>query len=572
MFDWLKSSFRPPVFEAEEKTREAALAHLIAWIVGVLSVAYAFLPMLVAPERTAPPVALAAPLGVGVMSFVVVFLIHRGSIKIGSGLLVLSVWLGFVVMAGSMGGVRDPSFAGLILAVALAGLLMGKAISLVVVVMSCMAGWALAEAEVNQVLSIGHYTPEVVALNYAGLFILAAGLVAAADAGFGWLLGRVRENERDLRARNWELQQMRDSLEVRVSERTEDLNKRSRYLEAAAQIAYAAGEILDVETLMSESVALIRTAFDLYYVGLFLVDGTQEWAILRAGTGEAGRRMLARGHRIRVGEGMIGWSIAHAEARFAQNAQEDSVRLAPLDLPDTKAEAALPLRVRGRVIGALTVQSAAPAFFDQTAVTVLQTLADLLAVALNNAELFEESERAAVAVRHAYGEIASEAWEELLRNRGVWGYRYADDVLQPLVDDYDPLTEQALEKGTPVQSQRDDGYRLAVPLRVGDRIIGAIKYQRRAAEGPWAAEDIELLSALTEQLSQALDGARLYEQTQQQAIREQRINDIGVRFTNAVDVEAMLRIAVQELGRLPGVLEASVHVDLPSQGQGNGAI
>ena len=116
---------------------------------------------------------------------------------------------------------------------------------------------------------------------------------------------------------------------------------------------------------------MIRERFGLYYVGLFELDPGGEWAILRAGTGEAGSAMLARGHRIRVAEGMIGWSVEHGQSRVALAADEDAVRLATAELPETRSEAALPLRSRGRVRGALTVQHRQPGAFDPDTLAVL---------------------------------------------------------------------------------------------------------------------------------------------------------------------------------------------------------
>ncbi len=102
---------------------------------------------------------------------------------------------------------------------------------------------------------------------------------------------------------------------------------------------------------MNEAVELIRTQFGLYYVGLFILDPSNEWAILRAGTGRAGQAMIARGHRIQYGAGMVGWSIANAQPRIAADIEKDSVRLATAELPETRSEAAFPLRSRGKVLG-----------------------------------------------------------------------------------------------------------------------------------------------------------------------------------------------------------------------------
>lgn len=610
MISRLLSVIRPPVFESEEKTRavritaQAQLAYLVAWVMTIVPLIYAACNAgtylrLATGEGPLPLTELVAVLVVSAVSFLLVFLIRRGAVRLSSIVLVILVWSGFAFLGYNggihhrFGGIGDPGYAGFIIAIVMAGLLLGAPAAIVTAVLSVLAGWILVDAELRGALPV-HITGPVdaadavgataIVVNYLLLSLLATGLVCVANRGLRTLLKRLQTSVRDLRARNRQLQQMRDSLEGRVAEQTADLDRRTRYLEAAARVAYAAGEIQDADQLMRESVNQIRETFGLYYVGFFVLDGRREWAVLRAGTGEAGAQMLARGHRIRVGSGMIGWCVAHGESRVAQHTAEDEVRLVAPELPGTRSEAALPLRARGRVLGALTVQSEQPGFFDAATVTVLQTMADLLAVALSNAFLYEESQKSmavhatAAAARRAYGEIVSEAWDELLSSRGSWGYRYADGTLLRSEGEPDPAIQRAIDSASLVEVQQEGTSSVALPLRIGGRVVGAVKYQRWEDEagthhrsagahhrGGWDPEDIVLLSTLTDQIAQALDSARLLQDAQRSAAREQKLNDIAVQVSNAVDVETMLRAVVDELGRLPGVLEASVHLVVPDK-------
>lgn len=568
--DRLRSIVTLPVFDNEETTRQAQLATLIAWVIVVVPLLYGIYT-LVTSEGSVPVTELVPVLVASSLSFFLTFAIRRGAVRASSISLVAVLWLGFAFLSYNLGGIRDAGYAGFMIVIVASGLLLGATASGLSVALSLVVGLILIDAEAQGILPVDTDTPTDIILNYFVLFTFAAGLVAAANRGYQTLLRSLHSGARDLRARNWELQQMRDSLEGRVAERTADLNRRSRYLEAAARVAYAAGEILDMDQLMGESVDLIREAFGLYYVGFFVVDGAREWAVLRAGTGEAGSRMLERGHRIRVGAGMVGWCVAHGESRFAQHAAEDEVRLVAPELPETRAEAALPLRARGQVQGALTVQSTEPDFFDEATVTVLQTMADLLAVALSNAQLFEESEQSMAAVRRAYGEMTAEAWTGLLMARddaSGWGYRYADGVVLPTDGAPAAAIRQAIDEAAPIQLESEGGSSIALPVSVGGQVVGAINYQRREDEGQWNAEDLALLTTLTDQLAQALDSARLLQETQRRAAQEQQINDIARRLTNALDMETMLRSVVDELGQLPGVLEAAVHIDLPEAAVG----
>jgi len=356
------------------------------------------------------------------------------------------------------------------------------------------------------------------------------------------------------------LRELFSSLEQRVAERTADLERRSAYLEASGEVGRAAASVLDPDQLIQQAVELIRERFGLYYVGLFLVDETREWAVLRAGTGEAGRAMLARGHRIKVGTGMIGWSVAHAEARVALEAGEDGVRLATAELPETHTEAALPLRSRGQIIGALTVQSDQPAAFDEDTIVVLQTMADQVAVALDNAGLFAEAQEALEATQRAYGELSRQAWTELLRTRAGRGYRYADRSVALAEGVWQPEMLQAAQTGQIVQADGAGAPTLAIPIKVRDHVVGALRFHKHETGEMWTTEETALLETLTEQLGIALESARLYQDTQRRAARERLTGEVTARMRETLDVERVLKTATDEVYQALGLDEIVIRL------------
>jgi PAS domain S-box-containing protein len=169
------------------------------------------------------------------------------------------------------------------------------------------------------------------------------------------------------------------------------MTKRTIQLQTAAEISRAVSSILDIDKLLSNVVDLIRNHFDYYYVGIFLLDESKTMAVLSAATGEMGRQMILNGHRLQVGDSsMIGWCIAHRQPRIALDVGEDAVRFKNPHLPLTRSEMALPLITRGTVIGAMTIQSAFAASFSRVDLTALQTMADQIANAIDNARLFAE--------------------------------------------------------------------------------------------------------------------------------------------------------------------------------------
>jgi len=342
-----------------------------------------------------------------------------------------------------------------------------------------------------------------------------------------------------------QLRELIGSLENRVEARTQELQQRSAYLEAAADVSQRAATVLEPDVLIQQIAEIIRERFSLYYVGVFLVDENMEWAILRAGTGEAGRAMLTRNHRLKVGEGMIGWCIANAQARVALDVGEDAVRFENPDLPDTRTEAAIPLLSRTRILGALTVQSVEPIAFNQDTVTVLQTMADQIATALDNAQLFDDSQTALEAERKLYGEITREAWNELLRKEGDIGASSTSfSTGQITKHSWTPEMLTAFKNGTIV---RTEDLTLAIPIVLRDQVLGVVRLRKNKGENDWSNSEIQLMDTLVDQLENTIEGARLYGDSLRRAAREQLVTEITTKIRGTTDPQEMLQTAISEL-------------------------
>ena len=364
---------------------------------------------------------------------------------------------------------------------------------------------------------------------------------------------------------------------------------------------------MNIDELERSAVDLIAERFDLYYVGLFLrqtelsgeaalIDRpagstdeqeTREWAILRAGTGDAGRKMLERRHRLPVGSAsMIGWSIANSQPRIAQEASLDTVRAANPDLPATRSEAAIPMRSRGRVIGALSVQSAQSNAFDEISIAALQSLADQLGVAIDNAMLFARSQEALQAERRAYATQSQSAWADLLRARSEFslymgetrldlpetkqaGEAFAGETaLKVTAPVWRPEMELAARKGQIVQLNRPGGVvpengklqagveneqvaSLAVPLIVRGSVIAVLNIRRstQASTTGFSADERAFVTNISEQLSTALESARLYADTRQRAEQERLVSEVSGKMRASLDVDQVLETAIEELYR-----------------------
>ncbi len=355
------------------------------------------------------------------------------------------------------------------------------------------------------------------------------------------------------------------SLEQRVAERTRDLEERSSYLQATAEIGSRLVTTLDPNILEQEAVELIRERFNLYYVGLFELDGTGEWAHLRAGTGEAGRRMLERGHRIRVGTGMIGWAIQHAQARIAQQAELDEVRLRTPELPETRSEAALPLRSRNRVLGALSIQSAQPNAFNPDNLAIFQILADQIATALDNARLFTQSEETLASLQRLYAERTKLEWKSAFRYLGqTLAFRSDGYTVRAISPNLSKPARQALQTGQPIvvnEAQPVSGdHQIYIPIKVRGTLLGVLSTYKPAERGPWTEDEIAALSTICEQVGLALDAARLFHEARRRAVKEHTIREISARISETVEISEIMQIAVEELGRALGSAEITLQL------------
>jgi len=275
--------------------------------------------------------------------------------------------------------------------------------------------------------------------------------------------------------------------------------------------------------------------------------------------------MLARRHRVLVSDkGIVPYAIGRGEPRIALDVGADAVFFDNPDLADTRSEAALPLRARGRIIGALDVQSDQPQAFEQEDIVALQTLADQVALAISNAQLFQQAQESLEAERRAYGQLSSEAWEEMLRVNPNLGYLYSQGVLVPLENrpagpsSAPGQVENGNGDALPSQTQELPELKLRVQAR--GNVIGTISAHKPGQAGTWTPEEIALLETLAEQLGTALESARLYQDTQRRATRERLVGEVTSRMRESLDVERVLQAAVREFGKTLGADEVKIRL------------
>ena len=356
---------------------------------------------------------------------------------------------------------------------------------------------------------------------------------------------------------SWSMSRMVDwlresyaSLEKQVEERTHGLQRRRVQIEVAALIARDIAAMRDLENLLYRSVSLIRDRFNFFHAGIFLIDQREEFAILRAATGEAGREMLAHSYKVRIGQtGLVGYVARSGESRIASDVELEEVYFKSPLLRETQSEAALPLKVAGQVIGVLDVQSREAAAFDEESLSTLQIMADQLAIAIQNARSLQESQENLKELESTYGRINRQAWERFSQGSQVVGYEFDGVSASPI------LREQELpEKSGQVAA----GSPFSIPLRVRGEVIGTLDVWSQ--ETDLSDADVYLLATISNRISQILESTRLLQEAQRLAWREQQVNTIATQVRNSINLETILQNTVRELGKSLGATRAFIQI------------
>jgi GAF domain-containing protein/HAMP domain-containing protein len=360
------------------------------------------------------------------------------------------------------------------------------------------------------------------------------------------------------------LKETLEELEHRVSERTADLELARRVSERRARELQSIGEISSLitseqsqDTLLTLITRLVSEKFNYYHVGIFFLDSTGQYAVLQAANSQGGQRMLVRGHRLEVGQtGIVGNVAKTGEARIALDVGEDAAYFDNPDLPMTRSEMALPLKVHSEIIGVLDIQSTEPGVFTDNDTKTLSILADQIAIAIDNARLFGQNKQSLEELQSLYNQYLRQEWKTFIHNRPHIGYVQSVVSGRPIeVPVESEEIRQALADGQVVVLEANEKSlpSIAVPVKLRGQTIGILRIQAPTKNRIWNQDEINLAQAISDRLALALDNARLLFVSQRQTAKEQKIGEVTAKIGASMNMRNVLQTAVEELGRaLPG--------------------
>ncbi len=576
MIERISSWLAPTAQDPDLRRRQYLLNLVLAGLAGPGFLFGLVMAILWALGR-APIVGALAGFGVQPFYLLAFWLSRRGRVRLAAYFPVAGVFVAMVASSYQL-GVGHVALVGYAMVTLTAGILIGVGAALFFTLLSTLAYVLVALAQIAGHLP-GPVAPESMFISNA----VGLGLGLTVMVIFDWIsnreIGRALDRERALSAK---LKEQSAELEQRVAERTDALERRSTMLEAASQVVRKVVGIRDVRQFVDETIRLTSEQFGFYHTAIFIVDEAREYAVLDAASSEEGRRLLARGYQVRVGGPELVGDVADSgESRVVSNVTPAETTIQPgqdtasfdgFDLPDTRSRVALPLKVGDHVIGVLDVQSKEPAAFIEEDVALLQTMTDQIALAIENARLLGETQQALEELEATYGRYTQASWQEIAPGPGrSRGYRCQRLRVEP-VHEEPPEARRAREVARPVvlpleEGAGEEGPRtaLAVPLRLREQVVGVLNLHMEGEAVP--PETLALVEEVAGRLALALENARLLEESQRQAARERLVGEVTAHMRGSLDMETVLRTAVDEMYEALGLDELTIRLTAP---EGNG--
>ncbi|HQU35089.1 MAG TPA: GAF domain-containing protein [Anaerolineales bacterium] len=369
--------------------------------------------------------------------------------------------------------------------------------------------------------------------------------------------------------------QMADELEAEKAA----IISRSRELEAAnqtstqrAQDLQSIGEISKVitsehklDTLLPLITNLVSEKFKFYHVGIFLLDDRNENVVLEATNSEGGKKMLSRAHRLQVGSGIVGYVAATSLPRIALDVGSDSVFFNNPDLPQTRSEMAVPLRVSEVTIGVLDVQSTEPNAFNDDDISTLATLADQVAIAIQNSRNFETAQRLIEHAQQTSGLVMKESWQAIKSQSQLLSYRASSPGISRKDAQVAPEVLEKIKADRKPVVLEGNNFQLAVPIQLSNNVVGVLNIRLPENHTP-DQDEIDIARAVGDRLSLALESTTLLEAAQRRAEYERMTSDISTKIGASTRFESILRTAAEELSQALGGSDVLVQIQPSAAG------
>ena len=548
---------QPPVYEDREQNRLGNLLHTITLWSWLVPFSLILIPLVFPAFQTRSIPAAAIII---IINVVVTTLTRRGYLQAASIIFVLSLTSIITFVSISFAAQPRPYILFFAWIIIFAGLLLGSNAATATAIY-----FALLQATIIILVDNGFMRPvNAQSSPTANIFVLAVGFllisstINLASRSIQSLNKQTREDDLILNKSNRELTDLTDNLEKRIADRTKELEnanlrieKRAKQFQTISQVTRAIISTQNLQDLLPQIVQAISLQFDFYHIGVFLIDLNKEYAVLSAANSKGGERMLERSHKLRIGQtGIVGNVAKTGKVRIALDTGADSIYFNNPDLPDTRSEMALPLiQANGEIIGVLDIQSTVPNAFYQEDIEILTTLADQVSVAIANARLYEETQKALIEAEMVYRQELKTGWDKFSRSQKLAGIRRRNMKSSFLAEPVEVSGLKEAQYGS-IYREREENNKsaqLTMPVKLRGEAVGILNLKSNTNR-EWSADEIDIINAIIERAALSIENARLLDESRKIAEKERAISDISVKIGQGTEIETILKTAVRELG------------------------
>lgn len=513
-------------------------------------------------ERETTIIAAAFPLAFVPVSLACIVLAKRGYLR---RLVPAYVWLNFVGIAAAVFVFDGPTSVAWLLffwTITIAGTLIAPRYSLIMTVIVVAYYLLLLGASWLGIYSAPIALPEQ-AQTFQTFGLIIALLITTAGLLTYLNMRSLNTTLGNLVSTTQELERSQQQLEQRVAERTEALERRATQFRAIIEVEQGLTGVTELQQLLQTAANLVGARFGYADVGIYLLDDVQEWLRLRAASGGAvsGGRFAARQNLRLSHSGLLQSATATGRTQFTADAAALADWKAASTGPEICSEIALPLKTSGRIIGVLDILSTA-ATLEQPAREALDVMASNLASTIENVRLLNETRASLARLERYQEEEAVRGWQLALARRNQrLDYAYDRVELQPGIPEDTGWLEEVRGTTTLSVMEREGAHWLLAPLMVQQQLVGTLAFE---SPHPWTEDQRRLADTVVDQLGLALENARLLEDTRLSAQRERARGEIVGRVRASVQIDAVLRSAVEELGRALQVETARIQLLPPA--------
>lgn len=554
-----KTLLKAPIFDDEEQTLLAGVLHTItlgAWLVPLSFLTITlFFPAFA--SRSIPTAIL-----VILVNIIVSILLRKGLINPAGIVLVLALTGVISYVSISFAAQPRPYILFFAWIIAVAGLLLGKkAATSIAVYFAILQSTIIILVDRGIIQEVNApFSPFGNIFVFIVGFLLISSTINLAFNRIQNLFQQSKKKELKLGSSYQEITELTNTLEKRIADRTAELEranlrieKRAKQFQAVSQVTRAIITTQSLQDVLPQIAQVISQQFGFYHIGIFLIDPNREYAVLSASNSAGGEKMLERSHRLRIGQtGIVGNVAKTGKVRIALDTGTDAVYFNNPHLPETRSEMALPLsQANGQIIGVLDIQSTAPNAFYQEDVEILATLADQVSIAITNARLYEDTQKALIEAEMIYRHDLKTGWGKFARAQKLTGIHRRGLKSIFLREPLEIAGANEATKLGSIYHKKADGKngsaQITMPMKLRGEVVGVLNL-KTDNQREVSSDEMDIITAIIERAALSIENARLLEDSRRIAEKERVIGEISAKIGEGIEIETILKTAVQELG------------------------